>query len=167
MKPGDIALVHGPSLVDTLIRWGTRSRYNHVRLIVSERGDTVEALAHGAQRGHVQPGDLIVSPPLTVAQRARVSGIADTLVLANGGHGVPYGFADVAALGLYQFGVRLPVITERIRDPHTLFCSQLADYVWTRVGYHAFTDGRTPQAVSPGDLADLAFREGWPSEVVK
>lgn len=153
--PGDIALVRDHGLVDLLIRWGTRSRYNHVRLIVGEMGGTVEALAHGAQRGHVRPGDVVVRPPLSGPEVAAIPGISRNLL------GTPYGFLDVAALGLAQFGITLPFIRKRIRNPRRLFCSQLVDYAWTLAGYHAFNDGRTPQDVSPGDLADLAFSQGW------
>jgi hypothetical protein len=158
MQAGDIALVHNSGIVDDLIRWGTRSRYNHVRLIVDDKGNTVEALAHGAQRGHVRPGDLVVSPPMLAIQRHRIPSIATHLL------GTPYGFLDVAALGLAQFGITLPSVKRRIARPDRLFCSQLVDYAWSLAGYHAFTDGRTPQDVSPGDLADLAFREGWKVE---
>jgi hypothetical protein len=35
------------------------------------------------------------------------------------------------------------------------------DLVWRSVGFHAFTDGRLPQNVSPGDIADLALVNGW------
>lgn len=155
-RPGDIALVRNSGIVDTLIRWGTRSRYNHVRLIVDEDGGTVEALAKGASKGHVMPGDVVVRPPLSSPEVAKIPVLADWVV------GTRYGFLDVAALGLAQFGITLPSVKRRIRRPDRLFCSQLVDYLWTLAGYHAFTDHRTPQDVSPGDLADLAFREGWP-----
>lgn len=154
-RPGDIALVRNRGIVDLLIRWGTRSRYNHVRLITDADGSTVEALAKGASRGHVQPGDVVVRPPLTVAEAAKIPHLASWLL------GTHYGFLDVAALGLAQFGITLPSVKRRIARPDRLFCSQLVDYVWTEAGFHAFNDGREPQDVSPGDLADLAFSQGW------
>ena len=157
--PGDVALSRSASLVGWAIRLGTRSRYNHARLIVDRMGSTVEALSHGAMQGHVQPGDVVLRPPMTGGQRNRIPGIAAGLV------GIPYGFLDVAALGLAQFGVTLPSVKRRISDPTHLFCSQLVDYAWSLAGFHAFTDGRTPQDVSPGDLADLGFRDGW--EVIR
>ena len=155
LLPGDVALARGSGIVDALIRWGTRSRYNHARLVVDGLGETVEALSSGAIRRHVQLTDVIVRPPLTGKQRAAIPGIAASLV------GTPYGFLDVAALGLAQFGITLPSVTRRIARPDRLFCSQLVDEAWREAGFHAFTDGRTPQDVSPGDLADLAFRDGW------
>ena len=157
--PGDVALVHESGFVETAIQFGTRSRYNHVRLIVDTKGHTVEAKPQGAARGRVQPGDVVARPPLSAEQRWRISDIAASLV------GTPYGFLDVAALGLAQFGVTLPSVTRRVARPDRLFCSQLCDLAWSLAGFQAFADGRVPQDVSPGDLADLAFREGW--EVVK
>ena len=153
--PGDVALVHESGIIATAIQLGTRSRYNHVRLIVGVGGGTAEAQPRGAVRGEVHPGDVVVRPPMTAAQRARIPAIADRLL------GTPYGFLDVAALGLAQFGLTLPSVRRRIARPDRLFCSQLVDYAWTLAGFHAFDDGRTPQDVSPGDLADLAFRHGW------
>ncbi|MBX6387154.1 MAG: hypothetical protein IRZ07_29950 [Microbispora sp.] len=134
----------------------TRSRYNHVRLVVDTDGGVIEANPDGADRGHVHSGDVVVSPPLTDEQRARIPALAEALL------GTPYGFLDVAALGLASLGFDVPSVRRRIIRPDRLFCSQLADLVLTQAGYQPFADGRTPQAVSPGDFADLAFREGWP-----
>lgn len=156
MRSGDIALVRTPDLIGWTIRLATRSRYNHVRLVLSAAGDVLEANPSGAEYGTVRTGDLIVSPPLTDTQRADIPLIAGYLA------GTPYGFGDVAALGLAQFGITLPSVRRRIEQPDRLFCSQLVDYAWQLAGFHAFTDGRTPQDVTPGDLADLAFRSGWP-----
>jgi hypothetical protein len=161
-QPGDMALVHNSGFVSAAIRWGTRSRYNHVRLVTGISGNTVEAQPQGAVRGHVHPNDLVLRPPLlTSFQRAWIREAAAGFVLANHGKGIPYGFLDVAALGLAQFGITLPSVKRRIKSPDHLFCSQLYDYALSLAGYHLFTDDRTPQDVSPGDLADLAFREGW------
>ena len=155
MRPGDLALVRPDAFVGYAVSVFTISRYCHVRLIVDEGGTTVEALPSGAALGRVQEGDVIVSAPLTTYERAAVPGAARALL------GVPYGYLDVAALGLAQVGLRLPSLARRIERPDRLFCSQLADLVWQTVGFHAFDDGRLPQNVSPGDLADLAFTSGW------
>lgn len=154
--PGDIALHGSHTFIGLGIQFGTRSRFNHVRLVIDEQGNTVEAEPRGASRGVIVTTDVVVRPPLSLAQRRRIRGLADATL------GTPYGFLDVAALGLAQFGLVLPGVKRRIVRPDRLFCSQLVDYVWTEAGYHAFDDGRVPQNVSPGDLADLAFREGWP-----
>lgn len=154
-QPGDMCLVASPTLVGAAIRLGTRSRFNHVRLVITATGGTVEAQPEGAVRGRVRAGDLVVRPPLTSEQQARIPAVGASLT------GIPYGFLDVAALGLAQFGVTLPSVTRRIERPDRLFCSQLYDYALFLAGVHLFDDGRVPQDVSPGDLGDLAFRTGW------
>jgi len=153
--PGDVALARGNDFVGMGIQFGTRSRFNHVRLLVDTKGKVLEADASGAQWHHVHPDDVVVRPPLTVAEQAQIPEIAAHL------HGTPYGFLDCAALGLAQFGLTLPSVTRRVSRPDRLFCSQLVDYAWFLAGFHAFDDGRVPQDVSPGDIADLALRAGW------
>lgn len=159
-RPGDFALSRSDGFVGAAIRVGTRSRYNHLRLVTSDRGDVLESLGQGATPGKIRPGDVVVSVPLTDAQRAAVPAVATSLV------GVQYSYVGVALLGLAQVGIHLPgPLADRLRDPADLFCSQLWDEAVLRVGFHAFADGRLPHNVSPGDLHDLAFRSGWPARV--
>lgn len=154
MRAGDIALATSDnhSWYGVLIRWFTRSRYSHVRLVIDPMGRTIEALDGGVGYGMVQPSDVVVRPPLTDAQRAVIPAIAADLI------GTPYGWFDVVVLGLAQLRIRLPLLRREVERPDRLFCSQLVDYVWRLAGYKAFDDGRQPQNVSPGDLADLALR---------
>lgn len=159
MLPGDVALFRPANWVGRTISVFTMSRYCHIRLIVTPTGDTVEADFGGAVRGHVHKGDVVVSVPLSDDQRARIGAVAAPMV------GIPYGLADILALGLAQLGVRLPSLARRIARPDRLFCSQLVDLAWGGVGYTAFHDGRLPQDVSPGDIADLAFTSSWPTTV--
>lgn len=158
--PGDCALSYSDTFTGWCIRLGTRSRFNHARWVTDTEGHTVEAMSHGAIRGHVRKGDLVIRPPMTDAQRALVPDVAASLV------GTPYGFLGVAALGLAQFGVHTPWVRERIMRRDELFCSQLVDYGWYLTGFHAYTDNRVPLDVSPGDLGDLGFRSGWKAWVV-
>lgn len=155
VRAGDVALVRSAGFVAWCIRLGTRSRFNHARLVIDDADGTLEANPGGAQFGYVSATDLIVSPPLTDAQRAKIPDIARSL------HGIPYAFADVAAIGLAQFGLTLPSVKRRLARPDRLFCSQLVDQAWSLAGFQAFNDGRPPQDVSPGDIADLAFAAGW------
>jgi hypothetical protein len=139
------------------VTWFDLSRYCHVRLVTSEDGATVEADLKGAVRGRVRAGDVIVSPPLTDAQRALIGEAAAGLV------GTPYGFPDIAALALKRLGIRLPGLNHRIERSDRLICSQLVDVVWQSVGFRGFDDGRLPQDVTPGDIADLSLADGWTS----
>jgi hypothetical protein len=153
--PGDVALSRSDSFTGWCIRLGTRSRINHTRWVVDEAGGTLEAMSKGAVWGHVRKGDLVIRPPMTDDQREQVPTIAREL------HGTKYGFLGVLALGLAQFGIMLPWVRTRIQRRDELFCSQLVDYGWYLTGFHAYTDGRIPQDVSPGDIGELAFRSGW------
>lgn len=155
MRPGDFALERGHGLVAAAIRLGTRSRFNHAKLVISENGDVLESLADGAEYGTVKPTDLVIETPLTDAERAAIPDIATLL------YGTPYAWLDVVAIGLAQFGIVSRWSERRLARPDRLFCSQLVDYAWSLAGFKAFNDGRPPQAVSPGDLADLAFVDSW------
>ncbi|MEU7570316.1 hypothetical protein [Micromonospora sp. NPDC049240] len=157
MQAGDIALVRTGGLIGRLIRVVTRSRYNHIRLILDEHGSCIEANPTGCEYGFVQPGDVIVIAPLLDGERDKIADIAKEIL------GTPYGFLDVVALGLSQFGFKPRWARRRIENPETLFCSQLIDYAWKHVGYDAFPATECYD-VSPGDLGDLAFVHGWPIE---
>ena len=157
MKPGDVALFRPANAIGNAIAVFDQARYCHVRLIIDADGTTVEADFKGAIRGHVQDGDVIVTAPLTDEQRARILEAASSLL------GTPYGFADIAALALAKLGLRVPFLSKRLARPDRLFCSQLVDIVWQSVGFKAFDDGRLPQDVTPGDIADRAFVNGWPA----
>lgn len=168
MKPGDVALYRPHNTVGRVIAAVTRSPYCHTRLITDTTGATVEADFGGVIRGHVQDGDVIVSPPLTDAERNSIPAAAEGLV------GTPYGLLDIVVLGLSRLGVRVPWLSKHVLGrPTHLFCSQLVDLVWQAVGYHAFTthsdpeyqgtgQERLPQEVTPGDIADKAFVDHWP-----
>lgn len=161
MRPGDIILVRSRGLIRWLIRVITRSRVNHVQLVVTADGLVLEATPFGgASWGFANPGGTVVSPPLTDAQRAGVHAVAKAL------HGIRYSFGGVLALGLAQYGVTPPSVKRKIARPDELFCSQLADVAWMLLGFNAFTDGRTPQDVTPGDLDRLAAADGWPRRAV-
>jgi len=156
MQAGDIAMVKTTAIWGALIRVFTRSRYDHAVLILNDRGLAVEAVPSGARYCYVQPEDIVVSPPLTSDQRLVVRAKGHALI------GTRYNFLDVGLLGLAQLGVRAEWLRKRLARADRLFCSQLIDLALQDAGYHLFEDGRLPQNVSPGDLADLAFREGWP-----
>jgi hypothetical protein len=160
MRPGDAALYRPHNTLGEAIAAFTRSRYCHVRLIVDEDGSTVEADFKGAIQGHVQDGDVIVSPPLTDAQRAIIPVVAEHLI------GTPYGFLDIAALALASVGIRNRWLAARIARTDQLICSQLVDVVWQATGFHAFADGRLPQDVTPGDIADTALSNGWTAQTL-
>jgi len=156
VRPGDFILETPEDLWGRIVASVSGGRYCHVRLVVDEDGRTLSAQDEGAVwEDRVFDGDLVVSPPLTDAQRDMISTVAWRL------HGLPYSRRGLVLLGLARLGLRTPWISQELDRPDSLICSQLVDLAWRRVGFHAFDDGRQPQDVTPGDLADLAFRAGW------
>lgn len=156
MRPGDFILESPTSPWGSVVAAVGGGRYNHVRLVVDESGRSLSAEYEGADwEPDTFEGDVVVSPPLTDGQRARIAKIAQEL------HGAPYSRRGLVLVGLARLGLRTPWISQDLRWPESLICSQLVDLAWRRAGFHAFDDGRQPQDVTPGDLADLAFRRGW------
>lgn len=155
MRPGDFVITEAKGPLGWMVGAITLSRYCHVRLVIDEDGTCISADRDGAVLDAPRPGEIIVSPPLTDEQRGQIRETALPLL------GTPYGFWDAAVLGLAHLGYRSASLERQIERPDRLFCSQLVDLVWSRVGFHAFNDGRLPQNVTPGDLADLALRSGW------
>lgn len=157
MLPGDLILESPGDRWGSIVAAVSGGRYNHVRLVVDEDGRSVSAEDDGVVREpDLWEGDLHVVAPLSSSQRAQIPAIADELV------GLPYDRLGMVLCGLARLGVRTPWISRELARPSRLICSQLVDLAWRRAGFHAFDDGRQPQAVTPGDLADVAFRRGWP-----
>lgn len=66
---------------------------------------------------------------------------------------VPYGWSDVAAIGLAALGVRLPAVMTRLRHRGTLFCSQGVAVAWLGAGIRLAPTGKETAEVTPADLA--------------
>lgn len=80
--------------------------------------------------------------------------------------GLPYGWLDIAAIGLAQqrlgsrIDVRRPVAHQpwwvrRAVDPRSVICSALVALAYAHAGVQLYVDGWLPQLVSPGDLSRL------------
>ncbi|MBP2370197.1 hypothetical protein [Pseudonocardia parietis] len=155
VQPGDLFLLTTPGMPGRVIRLVTRSRVNHAGIVVDEAGTTVEAMPRGAMHGQVGPRHIIVRPPMSDVQRAMVVTAARRFV------GTPYGFADIAALGLAWFGLRPAFIRRRIARSSRVICSQLVVLCLLAAGIRLYVDDRLPQDVTPGDLLELAVAAGW------
>lgn len=66
--------------------------------------------------------------------------------------GVPYSFADYAAIAGVRLGIRNGLVRRYVTTSKHMICSQLADQALTDAGFHVFNDGRLPQDVTPGGL---------------
>jgi len=69
--------------------------------------------------------------------------------------GVPYGWADYAALALHRFRIPTPRLKRFIEQSGSMICSQLCDRAAELGGWHLFADGRWHGDVTPGDLLRL------------
>jgi hypothetical protein len=66
--------------------------------------------------------------------------------------GVPYSFADYAALAAHRLHIPAPGLRDFIADNGHMICSQLADEFYLRLGAHIFTDDRWAGDVTPASL---------------
>lgn len=66
--------------------------------------------------------------------------------------GIPYSFADYAALAAHRLRIPAPHLKQFIQDSGHQICSQLADTFYLRLGAHLFDDGRWPGYVTPASL---------------
>lgn len=143
---------HGTGIGARLIQIVTRSPVNHAGVNIGP-GQVIEALSAGATIGAEPPDGIWSHMTLTDQQRTDIATHARSM------EGTPYGWLDVIALGVLQYGIRLPSVLRRVQRTDHLFCSQLVDEAYRRAGVHLFDDGRAPQDVTPGDLYDLIRKE--------
>lgn len=152
---GDFLLTHHGRWVGAAIRWGQRLRFrgadrkytvwNHAALVVSERGDLVEALVRtGATRSHVSK---YREQEYTVC-RPRVDPLDQQHILIFAGRivGEPYGWLnDVCVFLGYLTGNRLV-----FGKQNSVMCSELVARAQERAGAYFDRDTAT---VAPADLA--------------
>jgi len=80
--------------------------------------------------------------------------------VAEGLKGVPYSFADYAALSAHRLHIPAPFLKNYVASTGHMICSQLADEFYFRLGAHVFIDNRWPGDVTPASLykRDLQLR---------
>lgn len=147
---GTYGVVRTRGVYAFLIRVATHSRYDHAFLVMPD-ASVIEAEPRGARRRAVSEyagyPTLYSTDALTGAQRAAVCAKAETLL------GTPYGWTDIARLGLRTLGLRWAWLTRRADQEHAMICSQLVAACGQAAGVD-WTCGRDcPAAVTPADLA--------------
>ena len=164
-RPGDYACVDTiypfwqlqDFIPSKAIQLFTHSKYCHTFVIVSEDGDIVEARPKGAAKSHISEygNDPIIYSSTILTDEQRKDIVSNSLSYI----GTPYGFLDIAYLGLYTQGIHWNWLLQRVLNQHRMICSQLV----ATAGLNARTPvtewlcGRPdPQLVTPGDLALLA-----------
>lgn len=88
--------------------------------------------------------------PLRDEQRTRI------VAAARGYVGVPYSFADYAAIAAHRFHLPGgPALRHYVATSEHMICSQLVDQAYLDADVHLFSDGRWPGYVRPADLYGL------------
>lgn len=156
-QPGDFFLAPIPGNVGLGIRFGQFLNgegflpYQHAGILL-EDGRTIEAMPGGAIIGRVErwkPTQLIWSSgliELTDLQRALI------LQYGQACRGIPYSFADYAAIVAHRFHISTPRLQKFISDSDHMICSQMVDFIYRKSGKQLFDDGRWPGFVSPASL---------------
>lgn len=106
MRPGDFVLVERRGLVSAVIRLGQRlrkaqrpwARFSHAAMIVSERGDLVEALTRGVVRSRIE--DYAAIPHTLVAAGLDEHDQAQAVAFAESCVGQSYGWLVILGIAL-------------------------------------------------------------------
>ncbi len=132
-------MLRSGDVTGAVIRLVTHSRVDHAGVCFG--GGTVEAKLRGAITGREHTGALYGTRLLAEMERQRPGVGADVAAAALKLLGTPYGFVDIAALGLADLGLRQRWLERVVDRQHALICSQLVDQACLNAGVHLFTDG--------------------------
>lgn len=132
-RAGDIALVSGHSLLGQIIRYGTKSPYSHVKIIIDSDGRTIEAIWPRVCFGRVAPTDTIM--PTTISPDTRLA----VVTRAKRYIGKRYSIISLLSDALVWLG--LPLVIE---IPKEYNCAQLV--------CRCFLLDLDQNTVSPGDI---------------
>lgn len=163
-RPGDYCCVDIPGkfpfswFTGFAIRHFTHSDFDHVFVITSEDGEIVEARPSGAQISNISEYDGLElqfsTTDLTDEQRANIVEHAYSYV------GTPYGFLDIAYLGLYLNHIQPEWLFNKVVSEHRMICSQLVATAGVKSGVKSWLCGKShEQLVTPADLGNLAKRQ--------
>lgn len=161
-KPGDFGLSQIPGRLGWWVSLGQfiigdASRWTHAFVVLDDE-TVIQAMPKGAEIVPLKPflGRAVFSNiPLNDEQRA------DIVKYARGFKGVRYGFSDYLALSLAHIGLHPKWLKNYIARNGRMICSQLVDEAYYRADVHLFNDGRMPQDVTPGDLANMLIERDW------
>ena len=155
-RPGDYFVVayHKPDLFSKIISVTTKSRWTHAGIYLGD-GVIAEAQPAGFTTAALSKYDGVAdlawsTDDLDPGQRAAIV----TRALMGVEMHLPYGWLDVAAIGLAALGVRVEPVMARLRDRGTLFCSQAVAVAWLGAGIRLAPDGGETAEVTPALLAD-------------
>jgi hypothetical protein len=164
-EPGRYGVVRTNGWVPAIIRFLTRSRFDHAFIVIDPEPGTgrariVEAEPGGARIAYLDEYDpatvLITDEPLTDTQRAAIVRDAVRLV------GTPYGFVDILRLALMLTIHRAPLwLAKRADLERAMICSQLVAAVGQDVGLDWLCGPSSPASVTPGMLGARIIARAW------
>jgi hypothetical protein len=157
--PGDIGLTQISGDVGRAIRIGQWldgdgfADYEHA-FVYTGQGRIIEAEPGGALDSPLSRYDpaRVAWLRCPAAYRADVAQAARVYGPHPGTRGVPYSFADYAAIAAHRAHMPVPGLRSYIESTGHMICSQLADRAAMDGGWHLFDDGRWPGYITPGDI---------------
>jgi hypothetical protein len=165
MLTGQIGLCWTKGWAGRLIRFVTRSHFNHAIIAISE----TECV--GAEPGGVRVRPITDYPNVVWSRFPVNTSIPPTwpdkaaaiVAFTNSTIGARYNYFDDVVIGL---GLILRVHTPNwmlriLADPHSWQCAALCDAAYTAAGIHLFKDQRPFGAVYPGSYTPLFKDRGW------
>lgn len=158
-RPGDYFVTATPGCIGFLIRFATRSKFNHAGIYLGH-GIIMEA----APKRGVRYNRLSAYPKaewshrfLTPAERVALVRKAISM------KGVKYNMLDIFGQALVCFGFRDPLIRERLTSPNHEICSQFVVDCYISIGV-LLCPGKQSFEVTPGDLADAIESKPVPAD---
>lgn len=163
-KRGDFFITVSRSRIGAIVRFlqalvGDYTIFTHAGMVVTDQDseghqDIVEAMPGKAKLSDLSkyrddPNTIYSRFDLTDAQRDALVQHALSYV------GTQYAWSEYLFLALAHWGWRTGWIKKYIKNSGHMICSQLVSQVYTDAGINLFTDGRIPEEVVPGDLANL------------
>lgn len=151
MKQGDFLVFRTNGWAARWIQLFTRSRWNHAAIYIGD-GRIVEAEPTGVRitnlhEAYTDDQWIVSGKTLTSWQRNKI------VTWAKSKEGTPYGWLDIAALGLLSLGIRWKWLDRFAADQSRLVCSQLVSYAYFNAGIPLTNDDAW--TVTPGDLEEL------------
>lgn len=124
--------------------------YSTVWIAEAEPGGAVEVPWHYEDVPHQWSTSILPTNPAVAAAAVRY-----TQPGPWGRHGVPYSWADYAAIAAHRWHVPAPGLREYIKATGHMMCSYFADRCKSDGGVHLFDDGRWEGYVAPDDIGGL------------
>lgn len=149
-QPGDFCVVRTSGIVAWLIRFFTRSKWNHAAILVAP-GVIMEARPWaGVSTGEVREYSQVLWSHVVMPPEARKAVVQKAIRLK----GTKYNFLDIIGQLVVCCGIHAEWIRRRLTDDTNTICSQyVVECYWA--ANLTLVPGKASWEVTPGDLADV------------